>query len=113
MQDRLPAILNGLGGILVSSIGGFFGIIGFIVSAILIPFCLWYFLKEGDQIKAHWPAYLPLAPSRFKDELVAALTEINIYLVAFFRGQLIVSLIDGTLIGVPSSLGLDFALPIG
>ena len=37
LQDRLPAILNGLGGILVSSIGGFFGIIGFIVSAILIP----------------------------------------------------------------------------
>ena len=114
LQDRLPAILNGLGGILVSSIGGFFGIIGFIVSAILIPFCLWYFLKEGDQIKAHWPAYLPLAPSRFKDELVAALTEINIYLVAFFRGQLIVSLIDGTLIGVALLfLGLDFALPIG
>ncbi len=114
LQDRLPAILNGLGGILVSSIGGFFGIIGFIVSAILIPFCLWYFLKEGDQIKAHWPAYLPLAPSRFKDELVAALTEINIYLVAFFRGQLIVSLIDGTLIGVALLfLGLDFALLIG
>jgi predicted PurR-regulated permease PerM len=114
LQDRLPAILNGLGGILVSSIGGFFGIIGFIVSAIMIPFCLWYFLKEGDQIKAHWPAYLPLAPSRFKDELVAALTEINIYLVAFFRGQLIVSLIDGTLIGISLLiLGLDFALPIG
>jgi predicted PurR-regulated permease PerM len=71
-------------------------------------------LKEGDQIKAHWPAYLPLASSRFKDELVAALTEINIYLVAFFRGQLIVSLIDGTLIGLALLfLGLDFALPIG
>jgi predicted PurR-regulated permease PerM len=114
LQDRLPAILNGLGGILVSSIGGFFGILGFIVSAIMIPFCLWYFLKEGDQIKLHWPAYLPLAPSPFKDELVAALTEINIYLVAFFRGQLIVSLIDGTLIGLALLfLGLDFALPIG
>jgi predicted PurR-regulated permease PerM len=114
LQDRLPSILNGLGGILVSSIGGFFGLLGFVVSAIMIPFCLWYFLKEGDQIKAHWPAYLPLAPSRFKDELVAALTEINIYLVAFFRGQLIVSLIDGTLIGLALLiLGLDFALPIG
>ena len=114
LQDRIPAILNGLGGILVSSIGGFFGIIGFIVSAILIPFCLWYFLKEGDQIKMHWPAYLPLAPSKFKDELVAALTEINEYLVAFFRGQLIVSLIDGTLIGLSLLiLGLDFWFVIG
>ncbi|OAI42098.1 hypothetical protein AYO41_01055 [Verrucomicrobia bacterium SCGC AG-212-E04] len=114
LQDQIPAILNGLGGIIVRSIGGFLGIIGFFLGAIIIPFCLWYFLKEGDQIKAEWPDYLPLASSPFKTEVVAALTEINSYLVAFFRGQLIVSLIDGVIIGTALLiLGLDFALPIG
>ena len=114
LQDQVPAILNGLGGIIVRSIGGFLGIIGFVVSAIMVPFCLWYFLKEGDQIKSNWPDDLPHASSPFKNEVVAVLTEINGYLVAFFRGQLIVSLIDGTIIGVSLLfLGLDFALPIG
>ena len=114
LQDQVPAILNSLGGILVRSIGGFLGVIGFLLTAIIVPFCLWYFLKEGDQIKANWPDYLPLASSPFKNEVVAALTEINSYLVAFFRGQLIVSLIDGAIIGTALLLlGLDFALPIG
>ncbi len=114
LQDQVPTILNSLGTILVRSIGGFLGVIGFLLTAIIVPFCLWYFLKEGDQIKANWPDYLPLAASPFKNEVVAALTEINSYLVAFFRGQLIVSLIDGAIIGTALLfLGLDFALPIG
>lgn len=114
IQDQIPAILKSLGGILVGSIGGFLGVIGFLLTAIIVPFCLWYFLKEGDQIKANWPDYLPLAASPFKTEVVAALTEINSYLVAFFRGQLIVSLIDGAVIGTALLfVGLDFALPIG
>lgn len=114
IEDQIPAILNSIGGLLVRGIGGFLGFFGFVISAVIVPFCLWYFLKEGDQIKKNWGEYLPIAPSPFKDELVSALGEMNGYLVAFFRGQLLISLIDGALIGTALLIvGVDFALLIG
>lgn len=114
LEDQVPSILNSVWNLIVKGVGGFLGIFGFMISAIMIPFCLWYFLKEGDHIKKNWGDYLPLAPSPFKDEVVSALSEMNGYLVAFFRGQLIISLIDGALIGVALLIaGIDFALLIG
>lgn len=114
LEDQIPGILNSLWSLIGRGIGGFLGIFGFLISAVIVPFCLWYFLKEGDQIKKNWGDYLPLAPSPFKDEVVAALGEMNGYLVAFFRGQLIISLIDGALIGIALLIvGIDFALLIG
>ncbi len=114
VEEKGPAIAQNALSLLGRSLGGFLGVIGFVFSAVIVPFCLWYFLKEGDQIKAHWGEYLPLRQSRFKDELVSVLGEINGYIIAFFRGQLIVSLIDGTLLGIALLvMGLDFALLIG
>lgn len=114
IEDQIPNILNSTMSLIGRGIGGFLGIFGFIISAVIVPFCLWYFLKEGDHIKKNWGDYLPLAPSPFKDEVVSALGEMNGYLVAFFRGQLIISLIDGALIGVALLIaGIDFALLIG
>ncbi len=114
LDTQIPAILGGVGTLIGRSIGGFLGVLGFALSAVIVPFCLWYFLKEGDLIKRNWGDYLPLAPSPFKDEAVSVLGEINGYLVAFFRGQLLVSLIDGSLVGIALLiLGLDFAVLIG
>ncbi len=114
LEGQLPNILNGIGSLLVRGIGGFLGIFGFVLSAVIVPFCLWYFLTESDHIKRNWGGYLPLAPSPFKDEVVSVLGEINGYVIAFFRGQLLISLIDGTLIGIALLfVGLDFALLIG
>ena len=49
-----------------------------------------------------------------KQEIAAALTEINSYVTAYFRGQLLVCLVDGTLIGSILTLyGLSFAPLIG
>jgi predicted PurR-regulated permease PerM len=79
-----------------------------------VPIYLYYFLIESENIAQSWGDYLPLRASEFKDEVVAALNEINGYLIAFFRGQLLVSLINGTATGILLvSVGLDFGLLIG
>jgi predicted PurR-regulated permease PerM len=49
-----------------------------------------------------------------KEEIADAISEINTYVIAYFRGQLLVCLVDGTLIGSALTLlGLNFAPLIG
>lgn len=97
-----------------SSVGGFLGVFGFLLSFIIVPLYLYYFLIESAKIQQSWSDYLPLRASSFKDEVVSCLNEINNYLVAFFRGQLFVSVINGiaTAIGL-AIIGLDFGILIG
>lgn len=97
-----------------SSVGGFLGVFGFLLSFIIVPLYLYYFLIESAKIQQSWSDYLPLRASSFKDEVVNCLNEINNYLVAFFRGQLFVSVINGiaTAIGL-AIIGLDFGILIG
>ncbi|HEY0369275.1 MAG TPA: AI-2E family transporter, partial [Chthoniobacterales bacterium] len=65
-------------------------------------------------IQQRWREYLPLRESHVKDEVATVLSQINSYIIAYFRGQLLVCLIDGTLIGVALwLLGLNFAPLIG
>jgi predicted PurR-regulated permease PerM len=97
-----------------TSVGGFLSVFGFLISLIIIPIYLFYFLIDAKHISEYWQDYLPLKNSRFKTELVDALTEINGYIIAFFRGQLLVSFINGisTAVGL-MIVGLDFGLLIG
>ncbi|MBL9179261.1 MAG: AI-2E family transporter [Verrucomicrobiaceae bacterium] len=97
-----------------TGVGGFIGVLGFLLSFVIVPLYLYYFLIESAKIKEAWSDYLPLRASSFKDEVVSCLTEINGYLIAFFRGQLFVSVINGIATGIGLMvLGLDFGLLIG
>ncbi len=114
VRTSLPAVLKNGWGIVTSSVGGFMGVFGFLLSFVIVPLYLFYFLIESAKIKATWADYLPLRASAFKDEVVSCLTEINGYLVAFFRGQLFVSLINGVATGTGLAVvGLDLGLLIG
>lgn len=114
LQARAPEFALATGQFLQRSIGGFLGVFGLVISMILVPVFLFFFLKEGPAIAAHWTEYLPLRASPFKSEVVGLLSEINGYLISFFRGQLLVSLIDGAITAVALLImGLDFALLIG
>lgn len=96
------------------SFGGFLGIFGILFSLVIVPLYLYYFLIEGRRIKETWSDYLPLKASAFKAEVVDCLTEINGYLIAFFRGQLLVSAINGATTGLLLEIaGLEFAFLIG
>jgi predicted PurR-regulated permease PerM len=107
-------LLKNVAAFLLKSVGGFLGIFGPLLSLIIVPIYLYYFLIESKNIAESWGDYLPLRASAFKDEVIAALEEINGYLIAFFRGQLLVSMINGTITGILLvAFGLDFGLLIG
>lgn len=114
LRRTMPGILRKTWTFVTNSVGGFLGVFGFLLSMVIVPIYLYYFLIESKNIAASWGDYLPLRASTFKDEVVAAISEINGYLIAFFRGQLLVSLINGTATGILLvSVGLDFGILIG
>ncbi len=93
---------------------GFFGALGYIVGFFLVPVYLFFFLKDSASIREGWANYVPLRNSWLKDEVVSVLSEVNGYLIAYFRGQVLVSIIDGVATGLILTLmGLDFAVVIG
>lgn len=115
LQQKIPTLVNALGHFLKNSIGGVFGIFGTLASLILVPIVLFFFLLEGPAIEAHWSNYLPFPPSPLKDEVVSLLLEINSIIIGFFRGQLLVSLVDGAMIATALIIfvHLDFAFLLG
>src|SRR6266404_6267583 len=114
LQRAFPTLTEKLWGILKKSIGGFLGVTGFLLSLILVPIYLFFLLNEKPRIEKRWKDYLPLRASPLKDEVAEVLSEINKYVTAYFRGQLLVCLVDGILIGTALTLfGLNFAPLIG
>ncbi len=114
LKESLLALGRNMWSIIHTSLGGFLGVVGFLVSLVIVPIYLYYFLTEAPRISAGWSHYLPIRASAFKDEVVSVLSEINGYLIAFFRGQLVVSFINGSITGLGLVIaGLDFGLLIG
>ena len=107
LEGKIPAVLDSVWHLVTRSLGA----AGTLLDLIIIPVYLFFLLVESRHIARHWNEYLPLRDSPFKKEVVSVLLEINGYLVAFFRGQLIVSTIDGILIGGMLALfvHLDFS----
>ncbi|MGA0845845.1 MAG: AI-2E family transporter, partial [Luteolibacter sp.] len=90
------------------------GFIGLVLGMIMVPVYLFFFLKDSAAIRDHWHDYVPLKKSAFKSGLVETLQEINGYLISFFRGQVLVAVIDGLLVGLALTLfGLPYGFVIG
>jgi len=117
LERQLPNLTEKVWGIIKKSIGGFLGVTGFLLSLIMVPIYLFFLLKQRPAIQSRWKDYLPLRQSRLKDEVAEVLLQINSYIIAYFRGQLLVCLVDGILIGATLSFlpppGLNFAVLIG
>jgi predicted PurR-regulated permease PerM len=114
LERQLPYISEKIWALLKQSIGGFLGVTGFLLSLVMVPIYLFFLLKESPSIERRWREYLPLRNSPLKNEVAAVLSQINSYVIAYFRGQLLVCLIDGILIGTALYLvGLNFAPLIG
>ncbi len=98
----------------INRVSGAFGFFGYLLGFMLVPIYLYYFLREGHKIAESWADYVPLRASKFKDEVVETLKEVNGYLISFFRGQMVVSLIDGALVAIALYVfGLPYAILIG
>ncbi len=95
----------------VSRVASWFGIL---VVIGLVPVYAFYLLLEKRRIESKWTDYLPVSDSHFKDELVFVLGSINGYLIAFFRGQVLVAICDGILYMIGFlSIGLPYAVLLG
>ena len=114
LEAQLPTFAAKFWDILKRSIGGFLGVTGFLLSLVMVPIYLFFFLKERPRIEQRWKDYIPLRDSPLKEEVGEVLSQINSYIVAYFRGQLLVCLVDGLLIGsILTLFGLNFAPLIG
>ena len=97
----------------VGRVASWFGVLAALA---LVPIYAFYLLLEKRGIESTWPQYLPVADSHFKDETVFILRAINGYLIAFFRGQVLVAICDSILytigfliVGLPYAVLLGFA----
>lgn len=95
-------------------VSGATSFLGYCLGFLLVPIYLFFFLRESASISRKWTDYIPLRRSRLKDEIADTLREINQYLIAYFRGQMVVSIIDAVLVTAALSLiGLPYALLLG
>lgn len=114
LKSTLPKVGQNAWNFIRAGVGGFLGGFGFLLSLVIVPLYLYYFLTESPKIAEGWSHYVPLRASQFKDEVVSTLAEINGYLIAFFRGQLVVSLINGVATGLGLVIvGVKFGWLIG
>jgi predicted PurR-regulated permease PerM len=110
LAESLPKLASWLFG-QSSKVAEFFALLAGIA---LIPIYAFYFLLEKSGIKSHWRDYLPIRNSHLKDELVFLLNAINQYLVAFFRGQVLVAICNGILYTIGFLIiGLNYAFLVG
>ncbi|HOB33904.1 MAG TPA: AI-2E family transporter, partial [Verrucomicrobiota bacterium] len=112
--EWMGTALKATGTWFVNQLGRLTGLFGVVAGLALIPIYLFYLLLEKRFIARKWTDYLPVTDSKFKEELVFVLSSINDYLIAFFRGQVLVAICDGVLYGVGFALiGLPYAFLIG
>ena len=80
----------------------------------LIPIYAFYFLQEREGIQKHWKEYLPIRSPAVKKEVVFVLDAINLYLVAFFRGQVLVAICESVLYTIGfEAAGLNYGFLLG
>lgn len=90
-----------------------YGAAGFLIGMVMIPVFLFYFLLHSETISKNWHTILPLRRSEFRRELVETLQQINGYIISFVRGQMLVSVIDGILLGIALMImGVPYAITI-
>jgi predicted PurR-regulated permease PerM len=79
-----------------------------------VPVYTFYFLLEKRAIAGRWRDYLPLRDSRGKEETIFVLNAIGQYLVAYFRGQVLVAISDSILYTIGFlCIGINYAFLLG
>jgi predicted PurR-regulated permease PerM len=113
-KTTIESATGWLAGFLPKASSWVFSWFGVLVGLALVPIYAFYLLLEKQGIQSKWTNYLPVKDSAFKDELVFILQAINDYLIAFFRGQVLVAICDGILYGVGFLLiGVPYAILLG
>ncbi len=110
LAENLPRVGSWLFG-QVGRVASWFGVLAGLA---LIPVYTFYFLLEKRGISSRWTDYLPVSDPDAKRELIFILNSVNNYLIAFFRGQVMVAICDGVLYAIGFLIiGLPYAILIG
>jgi predicted PurR-regulated permease PerM len=113
-SDWLKTAAPKVGSWIFGQVGKVASWLGVLAGLALVPVYLFYFLLEKRGISDHWSNYLPVSDSGFKNEMVFVIRSINDYLIAFFRGQVLVAVCDGILYTIGFlAIGLPYAILLG
>lgn len=108
----VSAAVSNIDSFLVYFGSNFFGILstvtGTLVLLIIVPFVLFYLLRDGHRIPEH---ALNIFPSKHEKDVLKILRELNFALKSYIQGQLLVSFIVGSLVFIGYSIiGLNYSL---
>lgn len=114
VSEWFGKLFSSIGAWLLTQLARITSLIDVLIALILVPIYTFYFVREKKWIKAHWTNYLPVRDSRVKDEAIFIIESINQYMIAFFRGQVLVAICSGVLYTIGFlALGLDYAFLLG
>ncbi len=92
-------------------LSGLFGAVSAIVTLLLAPFLAFYLLRDREKIRSF---ILSILPVNTRGETLRAVAEANQVLIGYVRGQFLVALTVGGLVGVGTYLlGLPFSAILG
>ncbi|WP_075087397.1 hypothetical protein [Verrucomicrobium spinosum] len=60
MKSTLPKVGQNAWNFIRAGVGGFLGGFGFLLSLVIVPLYLYYFLTESPKIAESWSHYVPL-----------------------------------------------------
>ncbi|HFI0036798.1 TPA: AI-2E family transporter [Streptococcus suis] len=82
-----------------------------IVAILIMPFILFYLLRDGQQLNAHVTQYLP---TKWRSSVSKVLTDVNSQLSNYVRGQVTVAIIVALMFSVMFSvIGLSYPVTLG
>jgi predicted PurR-regulated permease PerM len=112
--DWVKARLPEMGSWILKRIGKLASGFGLLAGLVLIPVYAYYFLLEKRTIQRRWRDYIPIRDSTARNETIFVCEAISQYLVAFFRGQLVVAICDAVLYTIGFlAVGLNYAFLLG
>lgn len=112
LPDNLAGILQDVVASIITGITGFLSTItSFVLSIVIVPFILFYLLKDGEKL----PEYiLKLLPPRLRDDTREVFGEADKQLSAYIQGQLIVAFLIGVMVFIGFLIiGMKYALLLG
>ncbi|QHJ71235.1 AI-2E family transporter [Planococcus halotolerans] len=112
LPDNLAGILQDTVTTIITGVTGFLSTItSFVLSIVVVPFILFYLLKDGEKL----PEYiLKLLPPRLRDDTREVFGEADKQLSAYIQGQLIVAFLIGVMVYIGFLIiGMKYALLLG
>ncbi|MGC8830291.1 MAG: AI-2E family transporter [Verrucomicrobiia bacterium] len=110
ITKAIPEVSNWLLSQLLKAIS----FVGLLFGFALVPVYAFYFLLEKKKIRDNWSNYIPFTNPTIREEVIFIIRAINDCLVAFFRGQIVVSFCTGTILAIGYLIvGLKYAILLG